>query len=65
MTFLNALRTGRPMRRLSTWAFCSWRHLGESASVGGRSPVWRFIDTGEVRGMTREDYEADDWEVIP
>lgn len=68
MTFLEALKTRRPMRRTSDFS-CDppWLHLGNSCSgLTGRSkPQWRRIDTGAEVGLHIWDYEADDWEVLP
>lgn len=36
-----------------------------TALTSGRHPCWRRIDTGERIGLSREDYQADDWEIMP
>lgn len=68
MTFIEALKSGRPMRRKSgTGIFTRpWVYLGEdtTSSIDNR-PVWRRIDTGELIGLHSYDYAADDWEVMP
>lgn len=64
MTFLEALKTGRPIRRESQWAWCQWRHLGNDGGIS-KLPMWRALDTGAPLGITREDYLADDWQVLP
>lgn len=71
MTFLEALRTGLPMRRqgnLST----PWLALGHEKALvkeipGWREisiPRWREISTGVPVGLHSWDYMADDWEVM-
>lgn len=65
MTFLEALRTGRPMRRrIFENTFGPWLYLGESSGMLPQ-PVWRRIDSGEARGLSKLDYQAEDWEVMP
>lgn len=63
MTFIEALKSGRPMRRLSTMYTAPWLYLGERDHFP-KHPVWRRIDTGEQVGLNWYDYEAKDWEVM-
>ena len=66
MTFIEALKSGRPMRRPWHTGQSPWLHLGEdSARFGQTIPGWRRIDTGERTGLARWDYAATDWEVMP
>jgi hypothetical protein len=66
MTFLEALKTARPMRRSSQWSYApQWLHLGHDGGVIEKRPVWRRIDTGSAIGLSYPDYLADDWEVMP
>lgn len=64
MTFIEALKTGRPMRRQNTVLNRSpWLYLGEM-DFYPRRPVWREIETGKEVGLHRFEYEASDWEVM-
>lgn len=66
MTFLEALKTGRPMRRLSTLINEPWLFLGvRIRNTYQNMPQWRRTDTGEEVGLHAFDYHADDWEVMP
>jgi len=65
MTFIEALNTGRPIRRASSVVHRPWIHLGEERCMSGNVPRWRRIDTGEAVGLHAYDYQADDWEVMP
>lgn len=65
MTFLEALKTRRPVRRKllsNTWG--PWLYLGTSAGMFPQ-PMRRRIDTGEPMGLSTLDYEATDWESMP
>lgn len=61
MTFVEALKTGRPMRR-KMWE--KWIFLGTIAYFP-KTPRWRVIETGEEAGLHSYDYTASDWEVMP
>lgn len=68
MTFIEALKTGRPMRRKSMSA--SWNgpwlvlgYDGPNETVG--TPRWREMDSGKAIGLRRYEYTAEDWEVMP
>jgi hypothetical protein len=63
MNFLEALRTGLPMRRKHK-LFASWLILGHEKQHGNEVPRWREISTGDVVGLHSWDYAADDWEVM-
>jgi hypothetical protein len=63
MTFIEALKTGRPMRRNSGY-HRPWLYLGTDV-CHPYTPRWRFINTGEETGLHSFDYTADDWEVMP
>lgn len=77
MTFLEALKTGRPMRRDDTnyekpWLFLGYEHtlpLGTfeiiTSTVTTSGHRWRDIQNGNPTGLSKEDYLADDWEVMP
>jgi hypothetical protein len=66
LTFLEALKSGRPMRRMSQLNSGSpWLFLGTASSAPLASPTWRRIDTGETAALARWDYTAGDWEVMP
>lgn len=67
MTFLEALKTGRPMRRKTSLNWSNpWLTLGYNGpndTCG--TPQWREIASGQAVGLHRYDYTADDWEVMP
>jgi hypothetical protein len=63
MNFLEALRTGLPMRRKCK-LFASWLILGNEKQHGNEVPRWREIATGSAIGLHSWDYAADDWEVM-
>lgn len=63
MTFLEALRTGLPMRRKSSPGSL-WLVLGHEKYQGLEVPRWREISTGSAIGLHSWDYTADDWEVM-
>lgn len=68
MTFIEALKTGRPMRRKSNTITFSepWLYLGlEGDGVSIPVPCWREIKTGVATGLHAYDYIAEDWEVMP
>lgn len=66
MTFLEALKTGRPIRRRSSWPHApQWLYLGDDGRIMNQRPCWRRIDTGELVGLSASDYLADDWTVMP
>jgi len=64
MTFIEALKTGRPMRRKWFDSDGPWLYLG-GGSVYPNTPCWRRIDTGEIVGLHSYDYIANDWQVMP
>lgn len=65
MTFLEALKSGRPIRRPWTLAESPWLYLGEDSNGLGRTiACWRQIKDGKRIGLFRWDYEADNWEVM-
>ena len=59
MNFLQAVSTGRPMKRHV------WQGLGFVHFVGKRRPRWREYGTMRNTGLTSKDYLAKDWEVLP
>lgn len=61
MTFLEALSKNRPMRRTG---FRYWIFLGASGTICP-TPAWRSIYDGSVTGISKYDYQASDWEVMP
>lgn len=66
MTFIEALNTGRPIRRRSDTYTPEWLALGYEGSndtVG--VPRWREVRSGKAIGLRFSDYIADDWEVLP
>lgn len=65
MTFLEALSTGRPMRRYSRYTTNRWIFLGRESLSPGSLPRWHHIDTGSLTGLSADDYKATDWEVMP
>lgn len=64
MTFIEALKTGRPIRRKWSNVNGPWLHLGEAPGAISR-PQWRRIDTGDAVGLARHEYLAEDWEAMP
>jgi hypothetical protein len=66
MSFLQALASGRPMRRESTMMTPEWLALGYEGTndVVGMS-CWREVRSGNKIGLRRADYEATDWEILP
>lgn len=61
MTFPEALRTGKPMRR-SSW----WRgQPGDRWLVPADYGTWVWNGGPEARGPDRADFLAEDWEVRP
>ena len=66
MTFLEALGSGRPMRRKSTLTAPEWLALGyEGVNDVVGMPCWREVRSGNRIGLRRMDYEAADWEILP
>lgn len=71
MNFLDALKSGRPMRRkIGTLAIgtpdAEWLALGyDGANDVVGTPRWREIRSGKAIGLRRADYEAADWETLP
>lgn len=66
MTFLEALKSERPMRRKALMTTTQWIMLGYE----GPNPVlgtacWRECTTGKRIGLRRADYQASDWEIMP
>lgn len=64
MNFLDAMRTGRPMRRTDMTGE-QWIVLGTERTSAGDTPRWRNMRTGYPIGLWSYDYLADDWEVMP
>ncbi len=64
MTFLEALKTGRPMRRDNYSHDRPWLYLGEETGWPA-TPCWRQIHDGARVGLHTFDYQATDWEVMP
>jgi hypothetical protein len=65
MTFVEAIKTGRPMRRKSASIVPEWIVLGYDGSndvVG--IPRWRETRSGKLIGLRFSDYTAEDWEVL-
>lgn len=65
MTFLEAIRSGRPMRRKMSSGDSEWLALGYDGpnDVIG-TPRWREVRSGKAIGLRRSDYEASDWEIL-
>ena len=66
MTFLEAISSGRPMRRRMATGAGEWLALGydgPNETVG--TPRWREVRSGKAIGLRRYDYEATDWEILP
>lgn len=67
MTFLEALKTGRPIRRTTAVAVPrEWISLGYEGTndiIG--TPRWREIMSGKAIGLRGYDYLAEDWEAMP
>ena len=61
MTFIEALKTGRPMRRASWWNCCA----GDRWLVLDAEGQWSWRGGGEASPPLRADLLADDWEVAP
>ncbi len=51
------------MRRKSTIEWLVLGYEGASAAVG--MPCWREARSGKRVGLSRADYEARDWEILP
>lgn len=66
MNFLQALTSGRPMRRKTSGYSAEWLVLGYEGTndVVGR-PTWRIVRSGVAIGLRRSDSEATDWEILP
>jgi hypothetical protein len=66
MTFLEALKTGKPMRQKAVGLNENhWLWLGSTDSrLGLTRPCWRSMETGEIVTFARYEYLADDWEVL-
>lgn len=61
MTFIEALKTGRPMRRESWWRGDGGaRWLVLEAEDG-----WSWVGGGHANPPTRRDLLAEDWQVTP
>lgn len=64
MTFLEALATGRPMRR-KAW----WKHMpggpGDRWLVMDDDGEWTWQDGSPANPPMRPEYLCDDWEVAP
>jgi hypothetical protein len=70
VTFLDAIRAKRPMRRRRDgWLTGPWISQKFLAPVDRPSPdfaePWVRADKGVQLTLSREDYLADDWEVQP
>lgn len=66
MTFLEALKTGRPIRRRIGTMDAEWLALGyDGANDVVGVPRWREVRSGRTIGLRRSDYEATDWEALP
>jgi hypothetical protein len=65
LTFIEALKSGRPMRRPWRTALSPWLFLGTEPSVSGPAPRWRSIADGSTASLDREDYLAENWQVMP
>lgn len=63
MTFLEALKTGRPMRRKSWWGGSRGGGGGDRWLLMTRGGYWLWPDGEEASPPLRKDYMADDWEV--
>ncbi len=61
MTFLSALRTGRPMRRAGWWR----GNGGDRWLVLDCAGSWTWPDGSPANGPRRGDYLSEDWEVLP
>lgn len=66
VTFLEALGSGRPMRRKSAMMTPEWLVIGyEGTNDTVGMPCWREVRSGKKIGLRRVDYEATDWEIVP
>jgi hypothetical protein len=66
VTFLEAIASGRPMRRKLPGGGNEWLSLGyHGANDVVGTPTWREVRSGEATGLRRSDYEATDWETLP
>lgn len=67
MTFLDAVRANRPMRRRIGTSSGPWIAQGalcrEDRPHPGFGEPWVRTDTGDQLTLSREDYLADDWEI--
>ncbi len=73
MTFLEAIKHRKPMRR-TEYLSVRWVYLGHETEpresdlaclIGGYDrPQWLYIATGKKAGLSFDDYMADDWEVL-
>jgi hypothetical protein len=66
MTFGDAIKSGRPMRRKFWTLEGEWLALGYDGpndAVG--TPRWREVRSGKAVGLRYSDYTATDWEILP
>lgn len=73
LTFLEALKTGKPMRRgMMPWIWLGAERENVEATYGVLMTYppyydrlqWRSIHTGKPYGLSVEDYTANDWTVM-
>jgi hypothetical protein len=67
MTFLEALKTGRPMRRRPppSLGYGPWIVIGDTWRGSEQWHPWIRIDNGKEITLASWDYLAEDWEVMP
>lgn len=68
MNFIEAIKTGRPIRRFREGAMAPtgpWIVVGEKYSMGQYRHPWLRIDTGEEITLAVYDYTAEDWQAQP
>ncbi len=66
MTLIEAIQADRPMRRRhDNTDATKWIFLGIATDAGIGWNQWRNIATGAPLRLNREDYLAEDWEVMP
>jgi hypothetical protein len=67
VTFLEAVKQGRPIRRQPSEPHFAgpWICIGEKQSLAGLRHPWIRLDTGDEVTLAAFDYLADDWKVMP
>lgn len=67
MTFLDAVRTGKQMRRAGWWLGdrAAKRYMADRWLVLSCDGIWTWRDGSSASPPTRADLLRDDWEVAP